>query len=128
MANIQYSYDPTVDAILFDVQGAVTPSDITNAFNDQFATRPSDRVIWNVLNADLSNIGVTDMRRIVDGTQQFNSLRKKPRTVFIARGHIETILLKLYKEVAEEGRPNISYHIVGTREEALAWLGEPDGN
>ena len=127
MSTIQYCYDPTVDAILFDVQGPVTASDIIAAFSDQFSTRPSDRVIWNVLNADFSNLGVADMRRIVEHTVPFDSVREKPRTVFIARGNVEMILLKLYKEVAGEGRPGITYQIVGTREEALKWLESPDG-
>jgi len=125
MGAIQHSYDPTIDAILFDVQGAVTASDLTSAFIEQMSDHPSDRIIWHFLDADLSNIGITDMRRIVDRARDFEALRAKPRTVFVARGKIEAILLKLYTEIAEESL-RTSFHIAATREDAITWLGKPN--
>jgi len=125
MGSIQHSYDPTIDAILFDVQGSVTESDLTNAFIEQMADRPSDRIIWHFLDADLSNIGITDMRRIVDRARDFEALRTRPRTVFVARGKMEAILWKLYTEIAEESL-STSFHIAATREAALKWLGPPN--
>ena len=125
MGAIQHSYDPTIDAILFDVQGAVSESEMTTAFVEQMTERPSDRIIWHFLDADLSNIGIADMRRIVERARDFEPMRVNPRTVFVARGRIEAILLKLYADIAGESI-STTFHIAASREEALKWLGPPN--
>ena len=124
MGSIQHSYDPTVDASLFDVQGTVTAGEVMAALTEQMSLRPSDRIIWHFLDADLSNLGVTDMRRIIERAREFEPLRPNPRTVFVARGRIEAILLKLYAEIAEDSL-RTSFHIASSREDAITWLDEP---
>jgi hypothetical protein len=122
MATIQPTYDPFANLTLFAVQGAVTADELIEACTDQLTDRPTDNVIWEFRDVDLSQLDYIGLYKIAEYSRETEEFRKTPKTALVAKGQVQRTLLKLYTEVADHAELRTTFRIFADREDALAWL------
>ena len=122
MATIQATYDPFADLTLFAVQGAVTADELIDACTNQLTSQPTDNVIWEFRDVDLSGLDYTGLYKIAEYSKETEELRHTPKTALVAKGGVQRTLLKLYAEVAEHAELRTAFQIFSNRDDAAAWL------
>ena len=122
MATIQATYDPFADLTLFAVQGVVTADELIEACTTQLTRQPTDNIIWEFYDVDLSQLDFAGLAKIAEYSKSTEELRQTPRTALVAKGTVQQTLLKLYAEVAAHAELRTTFQVFSDRDEALAWL------
>ncbi len=128
MATIQATYDPFANLTLFAVQGVVAADELIDACTDQLNAQPTDNVVWEFRDVDLSLLDYAGLYKIAEYSKETEELRKSPKTALVAKGHVQRTLLKLYTEVAAHAELRTTFRIFADREAALDWLKEAKTN
>ncbi|WP_193182333.1 hypothetical protein [Nisaea sediminum] len=83
-----------------------------------------NRVLWNYLDADLSELQFADSQKIVAAVTQAPEARQAGyKAAFVARPGPDQLALSIYAVLMEEQKiPGREFKIVATEDEALAWL------
>jgi hypothetical protein len=126
MATIQATYDPFEDVTLFAVQGVVSADELIQACTNQLTARPTDNVVWEFRDVDLSQLDYVGLYKVAEHSKATEEPRQSPKTALVARGKVQRTLLKLYTEVAAHAELRTAFRVFADREEALAWLREPE--
>jgi len=125
MATVQPTYDPFADLTLFAVQGVVTADELIEACTAQLTENPTDNVIWEFLDVDLSQLDMAGMAKIAEYSKSTEELRRSPKTALVAKGAVQMTLLKLYAEVAAHAALRTTFQVFSNRDDAMAWLRQP---
>ena len=131
------SIDVTVDRdaglVIFTVHGAVSTEVYCRVIAEQFKRQQAPDAIWDLRNADLSEMSADRLLEVAQAVQSTLHYRgPNPRTVFVSTEQQERILAKLYREISLNLNTRIAYHIVDSIAGARAWLDQgtppaPDG-
>lgn len=123
-ASIDISVEPESGLIVFKSIGLVPAEVAGKAIRDHFPRHKVPDAIWDLRDADLSEMNFDSFMKIareVKATKQFRG--PNPRTVFVTNEDQEQTLLKLYQEISRILGTKITYKTVRSVEEARAWLG-----
>ena len=120
---IEFEFDKSKNLSVFIVNGNVTWPEIKETTAHYYAAHPTPDVIWDMTNAQLSELDAEGIKQAAQDIKKAASARKGGRTVFVISGDTEMLFVKLYCTICETIDSPITYHIVETRDEALKWLG-----
>lgn len=122
MLRSEIEFDEDKDLVRFTLYGPVTIEDFIRLGDAHFMEHATSRSIWDLREADLSGIVVTDMPVLTASSRSASQHRKNPKSALIVDDEGKRALLKLYSVVAEAGKSTIEYRIFPDLEEALAWI------
>ena len=125
MGKVTCDYDSILGVSLFHVKGQVGPDDIIQAFESHILEYPVADTIWDLREADLSELDIDGLKRIELATRRtWTSRGEGARTAFIANKQAERILMELYRTITTSTPSPIHYKIFSASDEARAWLKE----
>lgn len=120
-------FDEDRDLVTFTLTGPVTVDDLIRLGDSHFLVHATNRSVWDLRRADLSDIDASDMAKLSIRSRDASGRRQNPLTALIVDDDGKKALLKLYGVIAEADQTSIQYRIVSTMKEALDWLGVEDG-
>ena len=107
----------------FFVSGTPTSEDFVRAICEHYRDHPTPLTIWDLTSASFSFLEPAGFSAMASAANAFADDRGgHPKTAVIINGNIECILGRLFKDVSDANASAVSYNIVTTREEAVAWL------
>ena len=126
MAEITTHYAPEVALTLFVVDGCVLADELIETIETHYGRNPARIAIWDLWEADLSELDMPALIRISDCARRFAEGRNNPQTIFVVKRAQEKPLVKLYKKISEFRGSPIHYDLQPSLPEAYESLGLAD--
>ncbi len=114
MAEITTHYARDVELTLFVVDGCVLADELIAAMETHYGHNPTSIAIWDLWEADLSELDMAALIRVSDRARSFAEMRRNPTTVFVVKREQEKPLVKLYKKISEFRGSPIHYDLQPT--------------
>jgi predicted secreted protein len=124
MGEIKTVVDPSHDLTINTATGKLTIDNMIRAAQAYLSTTPTSKVLWDLRNADGSEIVSDDfdkLHRVLHDTSIASTRRKI--AVVVAR-KFGFGLSRVFQTYAEISGIKAEYHIVYSMDEAMAWLNE----
>ena len=126
MAEITAYYAEGSALTLFVAEGRLSADDLIAAIEAQFGNHPTSIAIWDLWEADLSDLDVPALIQVSDCARKMAKNRHDPKTLFVLRRGQERLLVKLYGEISTMRGSPIRYQFHGSLAEAYEALGIED--
>lgn len=110
------------DVTILKARGRITSKDILQAFDDFYAYSPTNKLLWDFSDADLSAVSSSDLKTIVTHTKQYSHLRPDGKTAFYGSGELSYGLSRQYSTLAELENHSIRFASFRAYDEAMEWL------
>lgn len=126
MAEITTHYARDAELTLFVVDGCVLADELIAVIEAHYGSNPTSITIWDLWEADLSELDMPALIRVSDCAQRFAEQRPNPKTIFVVKRAQEKPLVKLYKKIAEFRGSPVTYDLQPTLTDAYESLGMAD--
>ncbi len=104
------------------VHGRVTADELIGAIRSYYDGEPTDHVLWDVRDADLTLLHAADVKSIEMETLQYADKRGTGRTAIVARDDLGFGLGRMFDTYQELDASPRSHRTFKTIEEAYKWL------
>lgn len=111
---------------VFKCTGKVLSTDIEESITAFYAGRPTRHVMWDISDAEISELSATDVRRIAEQTKRVAHSRPGGKTAIVSAADMPFGLARMYQAFAELAEQNSHVEVFRSTEEALAWIGPSD--
>ncbi|MEQ8586787.1 MAG: hypothetical protein RLO01_02415 [Thalassobaculaceae bacterium] len=120
-----FNFDPEFSIITFTIRGRADSTGIIDTIRQAFEIQPADNSIWDLSEADLSELDHRSLQQIIDAAKPINRQRKDgARTALVAGREDARALLSLFRALNQYAPSHIEYRVVGSIEEAKRWIAE----
>ncbi len=126
MAEITAHYAEGSALTLFVAEGRLCADDLIAAMKTHLGRNPTSIAIWDLWEADLSDLDVAALVRVSDCAKRLATHRRDPKTLFVLKRGQERLLVKLYGEISGMRGSPISYNFHSSLAEAYDGLGIED--
>ena len=126
MAGFSAEYSEAHDLTLFVGQGRLSAENFLSAMKTHYTAHPSSLAIWDVSQADLSDLDMAALMKISESARSTAKDRGDPRNLIVVAQEQEAFLIRLYQRVAEVQGSPIRYEIFYRLAEAYRALGIDD--
>jgi hypothetical protein len=107
---------------LFKCTGRVLSTDIEESIRAFYQGKPSQNVVWDISDAEISELSATDVRSIAETTKQLAHSRPGGKTAIVSAADMPFGLARMYQAFAELAEQKSHVEVFRSREEALAWI------
>jgi len=105
----------------FSVSGILTADNVIDTAARAYPDSPQ-LIIWDLTNATMANMEMSDMKRIAVHLKKFGKNRANGKTAFVSQRNIDFGLFRMYIAYAElEGTP-VTFSVFRTLKDAQKWL------
>ncbi len=115
-------FDQQHDITLVRIQGPVDIDEVIRSIDASFEEQVTRHVIWDVRQADISQLGLADLRLLSKNTEKWDTSRTDPTGIAVVKAGAGYALARLYAAVNNASHRPVAYHICLSLEQALAWL------
>lgn len=120
---ITFKFISDKHALYFKVSGYVVASDFSEAIENAFDLHNAENCIWDLSDADLSDIDYYKLQEIIESSKAINKRRPEgARTALIAHRPDGKALLQLYKALNLHAPSHIRYRVFSDYQEAAEWV------
>jgi hypothetical protein len=125
MGTTETTIDQSRDLTIVKSTGKMSAYDFYEWIRDYYAGTVTQLIIWELTDADMSNVSITDVLRIVTYLKQVAAdKRKGGKTVFVADHDGIAVPLSKYQQIfLEMSDLGIEMNTFHHMDEAMEWLG-----
>lgn len=118
-------FDPDLSAVIVTAEGKLGHVQVTDAIQQSFGAHPVENSIWNLREADLSELDHHKLKQIIDASKSVNRRRKQgARTGLVTHREDSRALLKLFGALNQDTPSHVEYRVFATIEEAKSWIAD----
>lgn len=131
MGHLTLDHYPEWDLVVFTGRGTLTGAQVIDANRWREARCPTGRTLWDLRLADMSEIALPELQRIVEGLVEQAQLAGGRRTALVMDDELNLPIVRLYAQIAEYRQLPIDSRIFEGIGPAWDWLGietPPDGS
>jgi hypothetical protein len=122
MAAIDTVIDTNRSFTIHTITGEVIPEEILNKIKTYSESGPTEFILWDFSNADLSKITLSHVETFISLTNQYLSYRKGGKTAFVFSSDLGFGLGRVFDSRQDLMDSKIPYMTFRSKEEALMWL------
>jgi len=126
MEIIQKLLDPENNLTIYTVTGEVTVQDIIQKVKAFYAREPTQLVLWDLTEANLSKIPSEDIIQIIYVIKKLSTSRKGEKTAMVFSSKFGYGLGRMFTAFSEMEETGIEYGSFHSVKEAKQWLGIGD--
>jgi hypothetical protein len=126
MGEIQTVVDRDNHLTLNTATGKITMDDMIQAAEGYLSEPPTSRVLWNLLEADGSEISSEEFERLSQVVSQRPVASMKRKIAVVVSRKLGYGLSRIFQIHAEISGVQAEYHIGYDLDEAMAWLNEEE--
>jgi len=119
MVNIQTIIDRELDLTTQKCIGIVKAEDVSEKTEEYYRDLPTKNILWDLLEADLSEISANDVRKIA---AQIGKLKPEGKSAILAGAGVSLCLSNMFNAYSKIERPEFSIPVFSDRGEALSNL------
>ena len=102
--------------------GTILKQEVINVIKMHYASEPIPNHLWDITEADLSQINTDDLQDIVEFTKQYVPTRMYGRTALVSASSLGFGLARMYKAFSENAGLKIEINVFRSHEEAKEWM------
>jgi len=123
---IKITRDEDRDLTIHVVTGPVSEEEMYDALENFYKREPTALLLWNMSQADVSQVTTETLQRLVRKSTQLGGSRQGGRTAVIASEDLQYGLARMSEVFAEIESAPYSFRAFRSRQEALQWLKSGD--
>lgn len=118
-------FDPGISTVIITAVGKVGHTEIMEAVQQAFSAHPAENGIWNLCDADLSELDHHTLRQIIEEAKSVNRRRKSgARTALVTNREDSRALLSLFRALNQYAPSHIEYRVFASIEDAKRWIAD----
>ena len=122
MATIDTTIDINRKLTIHTISGEVLADEITRKIKTYSESGPTEFVLWDFSNAELSKITFSHVEIFISWTEQYSSYRSCGKTALVFSSSLGFGLGRMFDTRLEIMKSKIPYMTFKHKEDALAWL------
>jgi len=119
MGNIQTILDREIDITTQKCVGIVKAEDISEKIEEYYRDVPTKNILWELQEADLSEISADDVRKIA---AQIGKFKPEGKSAILAGTGVSIGLSNMFSAYSEIERPEFPIPVFSDYEEAISYL------
>jgi hypothetical protein len=123
MCQVVVKFDSGRDLVIFEVAGQIDLPVLMKAADDHYSSYKTYRTIWDLREADGSNLSFNEMRTVYSEQKSRNIPEDGPQSALIVNNEASLGLARLYGVMTETEETAMRYEAFLEMEDAMAWLG-----
>jgi hypothetical protein len=121
---IEIDTDSDKQLTIFKVTGEATFEEGLSANKEFYSGNPTQNVIWDFREANLTKITSDQFQQIVDSVQHLTGKRKGGKTAFLASRDLEFGVARMTQAFTEMNASPLNVKVFKSIDEATLWIGE----
>lgn len=123
MGQLTLEHLPGRDLVIFTGIGRLLGRQVVEANRWREANCPTNLTLWDLRDADMSEITLPEIRDIVEGLVAQAVIHERRRTALVMDDRHNLPIARLYAQVAEYRNLPIDSHVYDSMSDACVWLG-----
>jgi len=123
MGSIETLFDMPLGLTISVTRGLIKLEDVLNWISNYYSGTVTQLLLWDLTEADLSEITITELKEIAAAVKKRDYLRPSGRTAFFSKGGIEYGIGRIFQEYAVMEGVESEYMSFRDMSEAKKWLG-----
>jgi hypothetical protein len=123
MRSIETNFDMPLGLTENVAKGVIKLEDILNWVSNYYSGTVTQLMSWDLTEADLSEITITELKEIVAVVKKKYYLRQNGKTAIVSNGAIEYGIGRIFQGFAETEGIEFEYKVFRKMSEAKEWLG-----
>ena len=123
MGTIETKYDLSSDLTIITAKGRMQPADFREWTAAYYSGEATSLALWDLTNADLSEIRTEDLQSDAAHTKSVADVRKGGKTAIVSGNSLEYGLSRMLTTFYEFEQVPFEVQVFESMEEAAKWLG-----
>ena len=123
MGTISAEYDTEKDLTIVTAQGLITADDLLDWGNHYYEGQITQRILWDVTNADLSALQADQLQEIAENMSRISEVRRGGKTAFVYDKPLEYGIGRMFQAYSEMEAMPFEVQSFQSFDEAREWLG-----
>ncbi|MBC2734148.1 MAG: hypothetical protein HF981_07310 [Desulfobacteraceae bacterium] len=123
MGTIETTYDLTKDLTIIKAVGRMKPADFQEWTATYYAGTVTPLALWDLSEADLSEIQTDDLKKDASHTKSLSDVRKGGKTAIVTGNSLEYGLSRMLSAFYEFEQMPFEVQVFESMDEATKWLG-----
>ena len=123
MGTVETKFDMALSLTISVAKGMITLDDILNWISNYYSGTVTQLVLWDLTEADLSEITITELKEVAATVKKRYYLRRGGKTAIVSKGGIEYGIGRVLQDFAKKEGVEIEYMCFRDMLKAKEWLG-----